>query len=146
LRALAFLAVLSGCAWIPPAMPTGDLRPRPGQLEALAIVWDAYGRTDRTPAVIWVTGDELDCTQEGGVLGFLVWIPGEGTVCRGGYTSTSDRIFVAWRDGDTFSATQFAHELKHVDLARRGAIDSRHATCEWSAVDLAVAALAAAGL
>jgi hypothetical protein len=133
-------ALLLGCATVG---VRGQPSPKPRQDEAVQLVWVyAYGRVDQPPEVLWVEGGELTCTDPNSDR------PGFRTSagCREGYTLSPYRVSVAWREGDRFSSTTLAHELRHAADARAGIIDPSHVGPQWRAVDAANAMLEAAGL
>jgi hypothetical protein len=137
---LAALVIGLGCASIG-VRGRDTLKPR--QMEAVRLVWEStYGRTDEPPTVLWVEGAELTCTDpNSGLPGFKTSVG-----CREGYTATPDRVSVAWREGDRFSTTTLAHELRHAADALEGIIDPSHVGPQWRAVDAANAMLDAVGL
>lgn len=127
----------AGCQpeqWVPPA----DATPRPGQSEAMAVVWTGvYGKTSPPPRVLYVTGDALNCSG-------TAWHDPWWDACVGGVT-VDGVSYVAWPEGATFSSTGFAHELRHTAL---GYHDPFHLDASWTTgvVDRANAALKDAGL
>jgi hypothetical protein len=87
-------------------------------------------------------GPELTCTDpNSGNPGFRT-----SAGCREGYTASPWEVSVAWHDGDRFSQTALAHELRHAADAREGVVDPSHKGPQWRAVEAANAALETAGL
>ena len=125
----------------------GDETPREHQDAAIAVVWQqTYGRTEKPPAVEWIT--DLPCTDpNSGKRGFPVVLM-SGQECREGYMLTPWLVRVAWHGGK-FSDTALAHELMHAVQAHEGIADPLHRMSVWQpggAVELANEALRAAGL
>jgi hypothetical protein len=139
---LAFVIVVvagflffSGCATIGPPLPA----PTDGSEQAASIIWKAYGRTDALPLIRWVRGKALVCTDpNSGKGGF--WIvdvdpdkPNDVgiVVCREGFTWSPLEVLCADHGELSFSEKVLAHELKHVDLLRRGIFKNHHQLPEF---------------
>ncbi len=109
-RLLILLAVM-GCQ---PEnfVPYSDGTSRPGQIEALTIVWQqTYGRTDMPPRVRFVVGSDLDAARCGGAGWWDPW----WETCA--YGLAADRtIYLPWPPGITWSQAPLAHEARHVIL------------------------------
>lgn len=139
-RLLALL-VLAGCSVLPPGQATSHL----GQATAVATVWQVYGRTDTPPEVLWVEPADLHCTDPtSGYPGFR-W----AGACMEGLCLTPDRVFVAFRPGESFSSMALAHEFWHAALIREGRLDPFHEGAGWGpggAVEQAKWELLGAGL
>jgi hypothetical protein len=121
---------LAGCATLGPPPPA----PTDGREQAASIIWQSYGRTDTLPLIRWVTGKALVCDDpNSGKRGF--WIvdldparpddPGI-IVCREGFTWSPLELLTAYHGEKSVADTPLAHELRHVDLLRRGVILERH--------------------
>jgi len=132
LRWLLILAGLGGaCASCATVGVRGDVQELPGLREAVALVWQAYGRTDAPPRVRVATGAELTCTDPvSGNAGFEVLLT-SGRGCREGYTISPWETSVSWH-GEVWSDTVLRHELMHVAQGRRGIVDPGHLRIEWS--------------
>ncbi len=127
LAACAAYALLAGCATVG---VRGDVQGLPGLREATALVWTAYGRTDKPPRVRIVMADELTCTDPvSGQPGFPVLLT-TGPGCREGFTISPLETSVAYRQ--PWSDSALAHELEHVAQGRRGIVDPGHLRIEWS--------------
>jgi len=130
MRRLLFLgavALVLACATIG---VRGDVQELPGLREATALVWTAYGRTDKPPRVRIVQADELTCTDPvSGMPGFPVLLT-TGPGCREGFTISPLETSVAYRQ--PWSDSALAHELMHVAQGRRGIVDPGHLRIEWS--------------
>lgn len=138
----AFLLCSGGCATLGPPPPA----PTDGREQAASIIWQSYGRTDVLPLIRWVTGKALVCTdKDSGKTGF--WIieidPGNPAdpgivVCREGFTWSPLELLAAYHGEQSIADTVLSHELKHVDLLRRGILLGHHELPEfYPAVDVA---------
>jgi hypothetical protein len=128
LAALMAFALLYGCASVG---VRGDVQELPGLREATALVWTAYGRTDKPPRVRIAQGDDLTCTDPiSGKAGFPVLLT-SGPGCREGFTISPLETSVSWH-GEPWHETALAHELMHVAQGRRGIVDPGHLRIEWS--------------
>lgn len=144
---VAFLAMATGCATV----GTGPAPQKPGLSEAVALVWNFYGRTDPPPKVRVLEGAALSCTDpNSGAEGFPVILGAEDGAprvdCREGYTVLPTEVMVAWTGKKPWSQTAMAHELMHARQFREGIIDPKHERPEWQEVARANAKLEAAGL
>jgi hypothetical protein len=129
---VVLVAVLAGAACgpnlpgpMPPTPAPEQFAIKPGQEQAVRLVWNGtYGRSDRAPAVRWIEGDKLTCTDPNSEK------PGFPTPsgCREGMTALPMEVSVAWTGQATFSGTTLAHELLHALQFRTGIIDPNHRT------------------
>lgn len=114
---------LSGChgPW-----PTGPLRTDPALAQARELVWDrVYGGPGVGPDVIFVNRNSLNCNRRRG-------FKYDNMCVYGLYFHDSDTAYVAWRPGDTFSSTAYAHELYHAFLFKTtGDADPDHSGEGW---------------
>jgi hypothetical protein len=114
----------------------GDGTEKPGQPEAVALVWGLYGATENPPIVKWVQGTDLTCLDPN------TGLPGLKTPggCREGVEWIPTFVQVAWREGDNFSDTTLAHEFMHAAQAYRLILDTDHSTQEFKNFDQCKAA------
>lgn len=108
------LLLLAGCGFVGSGLE-GTRAEKPRQTEAQAIVWEQtyHEPYAETPAVRWVEGADLSCTDpNSGRPGFRL-VTGE---CREGQTLVPGTVQVAWRPEDVFSTTTLAHEDWHAAL------------------------------
>src|ERR1043165_8055397 len=115
--------LLSGCATIFGAREPNITLPH--QQEAIAMIWKSYGRTDTPPAVVWRTGDGLNCTSPRGHLGFKA-LTTAGEACVAGQTLSPATVEVAYVEGDRLGDTSLAHELLHARWLRDWVGDPNH--------------------
>ena len=135
--------LLSGCG----VDPAGLSMRIPRQDEAVRVIWvDAYRRGEEPPAINWVTGEALNCTQpESGRPGFYA-LTIDGYRCLGGVTYVPTEVAVAWSAESTFCTSTLAHEFKHAAHAWDGVFDPRHERADWAEVPLVNEYLASLGL
>ncbi|HET7037171.1 MAG TPA: hypothetical protein VFI42_15910 [Thermomicrobiaceae bacterium] len=129
IRRLRWLILLGGfcaaCSIVKP-LP-GKVGDKPGLADAQALIWrTAYHRTDASPLVYVVEGDELSCTDpNSGKPGFECTSVG----CREGCTASPLAVHVAFDGGQhvnpnstitgqRWSDTTLAHEDEHAKKIR----------------------------
>lgn len=101
--------------------------------QAIDIVWhQAYGRTDKPPRVVFISGPLLNCGDNPDDRGFVWFIDGRLT-CLDGISfpsnqQMSDGVSLISYDGwEKYSDTSLAHELCHIRLYREvGDGDGQH--------------------
>jgi len=135
--------VVAGCNQDLP----GVVYEKPGQAEAMAIVWtQVYGMSRyASPTIYWVEGAALNCPGDPDA-----WTEGGPDDCMYG-RSTTHGAAIAWSPGRSpYSAGSFAHELLHWrGHDRTGDDNDDHVGPDWAPgglKDQANAALVAAGL
>jgi hypothetical protein len=128
MRHLAALAFITGC---------GCYTRLPAQDEAEAIIWyQVYGMTDLPPPVEWFADWELARDVTGRTLiGWKVQVAcGKGDIYGDGC-------------GLPIRLTAWSHEAMHWRCwLLTGDVDAAHSNCNWSLVDRAAEAMAAAGM
>ncbi len=111
----------------------GQVIDKPGLSAAVNSVWsESYRRSDRPPAVRIVEGADLNCTAEGGIIGFETPIG-----CRNGYTASPFEVSVGYDNGVRdfgWDHSMLAHELRHAVHLRRGILDGEHKSPDWRPV------------
>lgn len=126
-RLLFAIALFCNCATL---FPKGETLATDGVERAVWSIWaETFGRNDRPPRVLWITGDRLNCTQSTGWTGFKT-VAG----CRGGWTVTPFEVYVSLHDAEPLSDTPLAHELEHAKQVRDGILDPLHKTPEFRAL------------
>lgn len=116
-------ALMGGCALL-------GLRGQPSVDESLvqaaALVWQAYGRTDELPQVRVVEASEQTCTMPSGLTGFRTAIG-----CREGFQLVPGIVSVARPASGKWSESTLAHELWHDAMARMLLVDPHHLSAGW---------------
>ncbi len=115
MRALALLALLSGCA-----APIDRARVP----EAAALVWNFYGETSLPPAIYFVEQTRLNCNpgrMTGRMYGYFysdtfAQVGNDGQCVTGQFFFSEFTAQLALRDGDNYSTTSLAHEFYHAHL------------------------------
>lgn len=135
MRTAVILSALlaSGCS----LFLSGHVIKKERQEQAAWVIWhDTYGREDMPPAVRWVEGGDLDCTEADGIQGFRALVCEDDcghpkVACLAGITLSPLEVSVAYHPGDFYAETSLAHEYMHAWQFRRGIIDPKHTKDAW---------------
>lgn len=139
MRAFGLILLLVGCG--------GDFSTRPGQALAERVIWrEVYGMThDDPPPVEWVHDDQVGAGAGGVTLiGWKVRVACRFPTTGQGPCDYPDGALDEWKSLPVV-ATDYAHELMHWRTwLQTGDVDAFHERGDWSLVDKANDAAAAA--
>lgn len=141
---------------LPPAPPFPpqivQIVTKPRQQEAVDFLWRSqYEMVCEPPAIMWVEGDKLNCSNQMGWLVDDVNNTGQPGCVSGQFDAAHWAILLAWPEGLlSFASTALAHELAHARTFRdTGEISYSHAGYDFAPrgrVERANVALSRAGL